>query len=254
MVSITLSIVALGLGFLVYLIPPAFAALAGINVQRKIGNFYFDLSAKSFKQVALVRRMLSGYELLPIGVNDEEKHAQVTLSSGILGDDKKLPFKDPDQRIKRWCNKPFAIVPETVPAAVDAELSELGYWWARHDEENGIVSNGKVQSYFTGETGHRLIDPMDAVYLLVKDAEPESVETAKQLTKQRFSKYGNRLGLSETVGVVGGYIAGAGIVMVVRYVQTNVIEGGGGGMGGGSPVPVPMGDLSPMLDVVATLA
>lgn len=244
MVSILWSIISLGFGLLFYLGLSAIGPAVNITARKRIGEFYFGLAARSFQQVALVRRTLAGYDLLPIGVNDEQKHAQVTLSSGIIGDDKKLPFKDPDNRIKRWQNKPFAVVPEMVPAAVDAELAEIGHYLQRHDEEGGIEKGDKIDPYIEASDELRLVDPVDAVYLITKNAQPEYVETAEQFTKERLSKYGSKIGLAETVGVITGYLVGVGGVVGIRYVQTRLLGGGGGGDGVPTD-PLPMQIMPP---------
>lgn len=238
MVSILWAIISLGFGLLFYLSLSAVGPAVNITARKRIGEFYFGLAARSFQQVALVRRSLAGYDLLPIGVNDEQKHAQVTLSSGIIGDDRKLPFKDPDNRIKRWAQKPFAVVPEMVPAAVDAELAEVGHYLRKHEEEKGIERDDQIDPYIQASDKLRLIDPVDAVYLITKNAQPEYVETAEQFTKERLSKYGSKIGLAETVGVITGYLVGVGGVLAIRYVQTRLLGGGGGG---GMPTnPLPM--------------
>lgn len=247
MVSILWGTIALSSGLLLYLAPPALAPLLPMEWRLKIGHYYFGQCSKSFRNLAFVRRLLSGYELHPIGVDDEQRLAQVTLSSGIISDDKKLPFKDPDDRISRLYQKPTAVVPEILPAAVDAELAEMAHWVQQKELNEGLHRDGRVDPYVRVKDSLRLVDPMDVINLVGKDVEPENVETCTQLTKQRFEKYNANIGLAETLGTLTGFAFGVGAVAGIQYLQQNLLDGGGGGAS--APVEIPMGLAIPPLPV-----
>lgn len=203
---------------------------------------------RSFRQVAFVRRILGGYELLPISVDDEQKLAQVTLDSGLISSDKKLPFKDPDNRIKRLYSKPVSLVIEDVPAAIDAELAELGYWTRQHETKRGLEKDGKVNPYMPVSEGLRVIDPLDILSLVSKNVEPENVETTKQLTEKRFDEYGSDIGMAETVGTLTGFGVGIGAVAAIQYFKTEILDSTGGGTSGPT-TNVPLGQIVPAIDV-----
>lgn len=236
MVSVIWAMISLSFGFMCYLLVAAAGGMAPVDVQTRIGRFYYSLAMKSFGQVAIVRRLLGSYELLPIGVDDNHKVAEVTLSSGVISDDKKLPFKDPDNRLKRLFAKPLALVVEDIPAAVDAELSEFGYWAREHDISRGILradgGTKKIDPYFRMSDGLRIVDPLDSLALVPKAIQPENIETAKQLTKKRFEKYAGRFGVVETAGLILGFAVGAGGVAAMQYIRERVLPGGGGGAPG----------------------
>lgn len=243
MVSIMWSVIALSLGLLVYLLPPMLAPMLPMHLREAIGDYYYRQAARSYRQLAIVRRLLSGYELLPIAVDDEQRLAEVTLSSGMVSDDKKLPFKDPDDRISRLYQKPVAVVSEILPAAVDAELAELGHWVTKADDERGLEStregaDGREQTvvnpYVEVDSGLRVSDPMDVTSLVTKGVEPENVESAKQYTKERFREYGDNVGIVEGLATMTGFAFGIGGVAVLQYVKDRLLSNGGGGTGGGA--------------------
>lgn len=248
MVSILWGVIALSLGILVYLLPATFAPLLPIDLREKIGDFYYRNAMRSFRQVAIVRRTLGGVELIPISVDDEQKLAKATLSSGMLSDDKKLPFKDPDNRIKRLYQKPAAVVCEAVPAAIDAELAELGYWVRQHATSTGLERDGKINPYVRVTDGLRVVDPVDILGLVTKDVEPENIETATELTKRRFDKYGSKIGAAETVATLMGFGAGVGGVGLLTYLNQKILDGGGAGKPT-NPLP-PVGTVLPPVDVL----
>lgn len=267
MVSIVWAAIAASSGLLVYLLPPVLAPLLPLDVRERIGLFYYKQSLRSFEQVAFVRRVIGGYELLPIAVDDEQKLAQVTLSSGIVSDDKTMRFSDPDGRIGRLFSKPVALVFEDVPAAIDAEVSELAYWVNQKITDEGLehtelaeakrdgdfsqhVETSVIDPYVSVATRLRAVDPMDALSLVCKDVDPENIETTKQLTKKRFEKYGQRVGMAETIATAIGFAFGMGGVAAMRYFNQNIMDNAGGG-GGPSP-PIPMGQvLPPAVDLLA---
>jgi len=240
MVSIVWSCIALSTGILIYLIPPALAPTLPTTTQQRIGHFYYRMAARALDQWAFVYRMIGGWDIIKVNVDDERKLAQVTLSSGMISDDKKLPFKDPDNRISRMYNKSMAVVIEDVPAAVDAELAEFGHWLRKHDVEQGLFDGQQVNPYMRVRDSFRAVNPVDALHLVGKGVEPENVETAKQLTKKRFEQYGSKVGVAETAGTIMGFIAGVAGIGGLQYIQQNLLDSGGSS----EPTsPLPMGDL-----------
>lgn len=235
MVSLVWSIVAAMLGLLVYIAIPMLAGSLPVQLRQKIGQFYFKLAARSLKQFAFVRRILSGYDVYPIEVDDEQKLMKVTLSSSMVGDDNTYPFKDPDNRIGRLMNKPIALTYELVPAAVDAELSELGHWIGEKANNDGL-NHGDMQTddtvtvdpYVKLENNQRLIDPIDAHELVPNAVDPENVKSAEEKTKKRFEKYGGGPGAAEIMTGLMGFAAGVGAILVLEYFMSEVIGGGGG--------------------------
>lgn len=248
MVSIVWSVIAISTGLLVYLLPPVLGPTLPMDLRQRVGDFYYAQAMRSFRQVAFVRRVLGGYELLPISVDDEQKLAQVTLDSGMLSSDKKLPFKDPDSRIKRLHQKPVALAIEEAPAAIDAELAELGYWLRQHETKRGLEQSGKINPYLPMSKGLRLVDPLDFVNLVSKNVEPENVETTKQLTEKRFEEYGRDIGMAETIGTLTGFGVGIGAIAAVQYFKTEIMDAGGGGASQPT-TPVPMGQVVPAMDL-----
>lgn len=272
MVSILWGVIAFSLGLLIYLIPAVVAQTLPVEDRRRVGLYYYKNSLKSYRQVAFVRRQLAGFELLPITVDDEQRLAKVTLSSGLISDDKELPFKDPASCIGRLFNKPIAIVPETIPAAVDAKLSEIGYWRERQilneggERKIGEDEHGnplfEVNPWVKVGTGLRIVDPIDIRSLVAKDVQPENVKTTEEMTKARFREYGQKVGLAETAGLMTGFAFGIGGVAVLSYIRNRILDGGGGStptnplppMGGGVIVPIDATPvLSPALDVLAVI-
>jgi hypothetical protein len=256
MVSFVWAAIALSLGVLIYLIPPVLAPMLPVESQQRVGAFYYRMAARSLDKFAFVYRMIGGWDIIKVDVDDERKLAQVTLSSGIISDDKKLPFKDPDNRISRLYNKSMAVVVEDVPAAIDAELSELGHWTHKHDVEHGLFDGQRVNPYMRVRDGLRAVNPLDSLYLVGSGVEPENVETAKQLTKKRFSEYGSNVGVAETLGTITGFIGGVLGVAGLQYLNQGILDSSGGGTSEPtSPVPVGVIEpaIQPVLDAVVVL-
>lgn len=264
MVSLLWGVIAASLGLLVYLVPPVLGPVLPAGWRERIGDFYYKQSLRSFEAVAFVRRLLGGYELLPIGVNDEQKLAQVVLSSGIVSDDKTMPFNDPDGRIARLWTKQIAVVFEDVPAAIDAELAEVAHWYNRKTidgdvtqptdgaraDGGGEVEQVAVDPYIPVPNVLRAVDPMDALSLVTKGVEPENIETTKQLTIERRSGYKSAIGMTEVMTFTG-FAFGLGGIAAVEYFRKEILDKGGGGGGGGAQPPIPLGQLGVHIDMVA---
>lgn len=232
-VGATLSVM---LGILIYVAIPAVAMSMPAPVRQRVGTFYGKLAARLLKQWSFTRRMLSGYDVFPIDVDDEEKLLKVTLSSSMLGESNTYPFKDPDNRIKRLYNKPVAVNYEGIPAAVDAELAELGATYSEMVKEEGkvVVNESKrededdevlVRSTWPVDDTLRLVDPVEAFSLVPNAVSPENVKTARKKTKQRFEKYRDRVGAVQMMTGALGFAMGLGGILVMWYAQTNFIDG-----------------------------
>lgn len=251
MVSVVWALVAASSGLLAYLLVGFLGYMLPIGARYKIGKTYLKMSARCFKQFTFIRRILSGYDILPIGVDAEQKLLKVTLDSSLIGSDKKHRFVDPDNRIKRLWNKPVAISMENVPAAIDAELSEWGYWVREKRANKGLWSgdleedydNVTVDPYVEMDSSMRLVDPIDAFELVGNSVDPENIRTAEQLTKKRYEKYGSKVGMAETVGVIMGFAVGIGAIAGVQYLKQSILDGAGG-TGPSAPISLPPGIIA----------
>jgi len=240
-VSLLLGFVAFACGILAAIVIPLVAPLLRPDLQTKIGAYWFSQAMRGFGPSVLIWREMGNPEIKSFSMNDEWHVAQATLSSGVLSEDQQLPFKDPDGRIHRWKKKPFAVVPELLPAAVDAELAEAGYWKRQKELDDGLVAtDGGVDPYVTWDTDLRAVNPNDAFYLSAKGVDPENVKTAKDLTEARYAKYNGGLGVKEEATMLISFATGAGVVAGLAYLRKQVIaDGGGSSTGGGSTVPIP---------------
>jgi len=228
MVSVIWALIMFSSGLLLYLTTAIMAPTLPSGLQETVARYHSGLSMRAYRQAALVRRKLGTFELYPLSVDDTEKLAKVTLDGSMISDDETLEFGDPDDRIGRLHQKPFAVVYEGVPAAVDASLAELGHWVRRHDDTTGAVDeeHDRVNPYVRVKDGLRVADPADVVSLVGKNIKPQNIKTARLLTKERFSKYGQRVGMAETAGVLMGFAAGAGVYAGLQYVQQQLLDGG----------------------------
>lgn len=239
MVSIMTAAIAASAGFMIYLAIPVLVMNAGPSLRQRVGTFYFKLAARSLKQFTFVRRVLSGYDVLPISVDNEQKLLQVTLSSSTIGSSDKFRFADPDNRIKRLYNKPVAVAFELVPAAIDATISEWGYWAQEKKNNEGFWSADymkepdavEVDPYIEASDDLRLVDPIDAHAIVSNDVDAENIKTAEKKTKKRFEKYKGGIGLAQTMRVAIGFAIGAGGFVGIQYFNEEVM-GSGGGSGG----------------------
>jgi len=225
-------LIVASLGVLAYIGLPFVVMNAPVPIRKKVGTFYLKNGVKSLKQFTLVRRVLSGYDIKPIQVDDEQKLLQVTLTSSTLGEDTTYRFADPDNRIKRLWNKPVGLNFEKIPAAVDAELSEWGYWAREKQNSEGLIAEDgdsqRVDPYLEVDSRLRLVDPIDAFEIVANDVDAENIKTAEKITEKRYEKYGEGIGLGQTVRAMMAYGVGVGGVMAVQYLNEKVIGGGGG--------------------------
>lgn len=220
------AMLALTGGFAVYAVIAAAAMGARPGLRNTIGSHYLKMAMRTLGQAALVRRQM-GYDLLPLEYDDEQKLMTVTLSSSSIPGKSanKHRFKDPDGRAKRLWQKPFVVTDELIPAALDAEISELGYWLSQKRVEEGLVRGEKVDPWLTVKNELRLADPRDALTMVANGVQPERIKTVEQITKKRFEKYGSRVNLEQTLRVVIGFAAGAGMVIGMNYFTTEIMDG-----------------------------
>jgi len=79
------------------------------------------------------------------------------------------------------------------------------------------------------------------------EADPENVKTAEKLTEKRHEKYGDRLPRKQLAGAMG-FAMGFGAVVIMHYVNSEIISGSGGGDGLEQPLPVgTIADVAVML-------
>lgn len=233
MVSIVTAILSVVFGFMLYTLIPVVSMAAPVAIREKVGTFYLKNGARCLGQFTFVRRVLSGYDILPISVDDEQKLLQVTLSSSTLGEDNEYRFSDPDNRVSRLFSKPVAIAFELVPAAVDAELAEWGQLVKQKEENEGMVATdggeARVDPYVEADDDLRLVDPLDVYNLVTNDVDSENIKTAEKITKKRYEKYTDGVDLAQTMRVLLGFAVGAGGLMIMHYINNEFIGGGSGG-------------------------
>lgn len=257
MVSVITAILACVFGFMLYVAVPVTAMTAPVHIREKIGTFYLKLGAKSLKQFTFVRRVLSGYDILPISVDNEQKLLKVTLSGSTLSEDDEYRFSDPDNRIGRLFSKPVAIAFELVPAAIDAELAEWGHWIEEKEDNDGlhkdVEGDTRVDPYIKAESGLRLVDPMSFYASVTNDVDSENIKTAEKITKKRYEKYGSGIDMAQTLRVLIGFGVGAAAVVGMHYVNSEMMDGSGGGPPGagvvGSETLTITPDVTPLLDM-----
>lgn len=276
MPSIIWGVVSFSLGMLVFLLVPILAAGGSIETRLRVGRWFNDLAMKCFDSgLALVQRVFGGYDLLPMAINDDRKMAEVTVSSGIVSDSKKVPFRDPDERIKRLQGKPCCELLQDVPAAISPELAEKGYWLREHDglvqtracdqcggtgrvdgarcaacDELGQITG--VDPYVEMGDQMRVVSPKEVLAIPGCSVEPETIETAETLTEKRFSEYAGNIGAVEMGATFVSFAVGAGVVAGLQYLNTNVIESGGS-TEPTSPVPLMLDVSTAAMDMAVML-
>lgn len=236
MVSVMTTALAFTFGLFFYILVPVLGQAYPIEYRTRIGRQYLKWGVIAIGQFAFVRRILSGLDVLEIDVDDEQKILNVTLSSSTIGDDNLFGFTDPDNRVKRLFNRPVAVAYEVVPANLSPELAELAHHYREHDIENGAVRGTESDTepdiadpWVETTDGLCVIDPKDILELVPNSVDPENLKTAAELTRQRYSMYGNRINLETTLAVVIGFVAGVGGIAGLQYVQQNLLESGGAG-------------------------
>lgn len=243
MVSLTWMLVSFMSGILALVLIALLGQAVALDLRQRIARPYFKWSETVLGPSAIVWRKLGRPTLKPISIDDEREVAEVTQSSGTLSDDQKLPFRDPADAKRTLFKKQLTLVPEGIPAAVDAEMAELAYWWDAKANRDGLLKGNKVDPYVPLHDQPRSVNPHDIITALDEDVTPEDMKTTERHTRARFEKYGGGPTAKEAGAMLGAFAVGAGIVMGAVYLRTEVIgDGAGGGVGGGT-VPVPMVDM-----------
>ncbi|MDR9432186.1 MAG: hypothetical protein RI568_16015, partial [Natronomonas sp.] len=116
----------------------------------------------------------------------------------------------------------------------------------------------RVDPYVETDSGLRLVDPLDAYSIVPNDIDSESIKTAEKKTKQRFAKYNPGVDIAQTLRVLMSFAVGAGGVMIMHYINSELMgDGGSDGPPGsgiiGSESLMVTPDLTPMLDMAVML-
>lgn len=227
MVSIVWATIAAAAGLMCYLAIPMLAPAVSMPLRNQIAQYYYGLAARSLGQITLVRRRVGGYALKQMKIDDEKAAAKVVLDDSMLGDSKELHFNDPDNRMKRWKSKPLTVIHEDVPAGVDAQLAELGYYWRQHVEDGKhLVDDETVNPNFevANDQSLRCIDIDDVKALIPNGSKPTDVKTVEGFTRKRFEKYRESVGAMEILTTFTGFAVGIGGMAILAYVRDNLLE------------------------------
>jgi hypothetical protein len=241
MVSAVWAFVAFQVGLLVAIALPVVGPLVAIDLRKAISNRYYSWAETCLGPSAIVWRRLGRPTLKPISIDDEREVAEVVQSSGTLSDDQKLPFRDPADAKQPLFSKQWMVVPEGIPAAVDAQMAELAHWFDAKASRDGLeTEGGRIDPWVPMSNQPRSVDPLDVVAALDTDTTPEDVKTTERHTRARFAKYGGVPSLKEGGAMLVSFGVGAGVVMGAVYLRDEVIADGASGGGGGS-IPIPPG-------------
>lgn len=254
MVELTWLWVSFSGGLLAYMGWFLVAPALPVEYRLKLGRFYFWLAATALWRPKIARRLLGGYSITSSSYDADKQGEKLSL------DGSEYHIDDPENKVSRLQNKHFGLVLEHTDMMVDAELAELGEHHHEHVEHGHAVTeirgeNGttyKVNPYFSVPKAPQLCDPVNAMRLVPRDADPDNASTAEDYTASAFSKYKDRIGATEAMSVILGFAAAFFLVAIsFRY----FLKPGGGGGGGGGSVTIPLGyiDVTPLLDVVAVV-
>lgn len=256
MVSFNLLIISAGMGLICFVaLPWMIAPMLGEKWQVKVGRFYFWQSMMSYWNGQLVRRLMTGYDLASASHDPEMMADKVKINGEYQH------RRDEVDMMSRLHNKPFGISFERLPVIVDVAFVELCQWHDKHTsndrhlESETIRTDGGVHNrvrgvnpYFEVSKGLRLVDPSNAIDLISGSAKPDDGETAKEFTKKSQEGFRSQIGAAETLGVILGFGAGMGGMLLA-----DKIVGSSGG-GGGTLPPIPAGaivNVPMMFDVTA---
>lgn len=250
------AVLAFSSGLLAFLLVPVLGNSLPTLYQRKIGQWCYGSAMRAYGEIALVWRELGGPELKPLEVDDKEGVARVVLSSGTLGDDKTLAFEDIDRRLHRLHGRPLAVVPETIPVAVDAELAEMGHWFDRKGSAGEFdAGEERVDPYLPMSDKLRAAHPFDVGHLAPASIGPQQIQTAKDMMQAAYDKYGGGVGAVESAATLLAFAGGAGVVAGLFYLRDQIVGGGGAPDIGNSTVGIPAqvdpGLVADLLGVIA---
>lgn len=240
MVSATWAAVSFMLGLCAIVVIPLLGQAVALDLRRKIGTPYFRWAEQSLGQLAIVWRRLGRPTLKSVSIDDEREVAEVVQSSGTLSDDQKLPFRDPADAKATLSKNQLTLVPEGIPAGVDAEMAEMAHWIDRKARTTGLqTDDGRIDPHIPMADQPRAVNPLDIQRVLGNDVTPEDIKTTERHTRARFAKYGGRPSVKEAGAVFVSFGIGAGVVAFLVYLRDEVMSSGGGG--GGSSVTFPPG-------------
>jgi hypothetical protein len=251
MLSATWALVAFMTGVLALILLAVVGQIVAVDLRKRLVNPYFKWAETVMGPSAIVWRRLGRPTLKPIAIDDEREVAEVTQSSGVLSDDVKLPFRDEADAKAPLFKHQLTVVPEGVPAAVDAELAELAHWFDQHAKRSGLRNGDQFDPFVPLPDKARSVNPLDVTAALDVDVTPEDAKTVERHTEARFEKYGGMPSAKEAGAMLVTFGVGAGVVMFAVYLRQEVLGGGGGGAPEGGTVPIWITDMSDMmLDVV----
>lgn len=249
MVSVTWAFVAFMGGLAMPLVIPLLGQVVALDLRQKISQQCFSWAEAVLGPTAIMWRKLGRPTLKSIEIDDEREVAEVTQSSGTLSDDQKHPFRDPADAKQTLFSKVVTVVPEGIPAAVDAEMAEIGYWYDRHAQRGDLQKDGQIDPMVRMDTRSRAVDPHDVVAHLDESVTSEDIKTTERHTRARFEKYGGGPSAKEAGVMLVSFGVGAGVVMGAVYVRQQILGGGGTAGGGGITEELPPG----MIDVALTV-
>jgi len=238
MVSVSWALISFLVGFGIPIVVPLLAGLGGIDARRRIMGTYLGWAETVLGQFAIVWRRLGRPTIKSVSIDDEREVAEVTQSSGTLSEDQKHPFRDEQDCKHPLETKQVNIIPEGIPATVDAERAEVGYWFDEHVSRDHVGDDENPDTNIVMSDQPRSVNPHDIVYQLDCDVDAQDIETTEQHTKARFEQYGGSPTLKEGGAMLVSFGVGAGVVMFAVYLRDSVIGGSsGGGTGVSQPLP-----------------
>jgi len=245
MVSAVGALLALQLGLLAVILLPLLGQLVALDIRQRIVSPYYKWAETVLGPCAIVWRRLGRPTIKPIEIDDEREVAEVTQTSGTLSDDQKLPFRDPADAKRPLFSKQLTVVPEGVPAAIDAEMAELSHWFNQQASRGHLeTGDGRIDPHLPVPEAARTVNPLDVLNVLDEDVTSEDIKTTERHTEARFQKYGGGPSAKEAGAMFVSFAVGAGIVMGAVYLRQEVLGDGGGSAGGSTTVPIPMVDVT----------
>jgi len=240
MVSVSLALVSFLVGFLIPIAVPLLAGAGGIDTRRRVMGTYLGWAETVLGQFAIVWRRLGRPTIKSVSIDDEREVAEVVQSSGTLSDDQKHPFRDELDCKHSLDSKQVNIIPEGIPATIDAQRAEVGHWFDEH-VSRGHLDGGAgdtPDTHLVMSDQPRTVDPHDVQYQLDCDVEAEDIKTTERHTAARFEKYGGKPSLKEGGAMLVAFGVGAGVSMFAVYLRDSVIgSSSSGGTGVSQPLP-----------------
>lgn len=243
MASLMWATIAFSMGFLVYLVVPVAGSALAPATRARLARWYYGMTARAIGKPAIIERSVGGYSLLEWSRDDEKEAGKVVLDDSMLGDEKALFFSDTDNRLKRWHQKPLAVLHEEVPAVLDAELAVLGKRWRQHRRAGEHRDGQAINPYFEVPAVSSVVSLSNAKELILNGSEPSDPATMEDFTRKRFEKYRSMVGAVEVISAALMAGVGFGLVAAGAYVRQNLLHGGGGGPSVDMPLSVAIDTL-----------